>query len=226
MVYHDCQICWGKYGYSAGEAAQFVAHHALCARPLYYHAVPDHLYWTEASAKASDVAKRSGDRASYTRTDQGWADGMHPLDAFVKTTQELLGPLHAATAYDRLTRFEFVTPDHSVRRAKYGQGDAETTVIVNFGESDVTVTTQLGGTVLLPPWGLAIEGPRFAAFYAKKWGGRDYPEGALFTMEVIEGKTLAQASKLRVFHGFGDPVLTWKDADYEVTREQVITPGG
>ena len=28
MVYHDCQICWGKYGYSAGEAAEFVAHHA------------------------------------------------------------------------------------------------------------------------------------------------------------------------------------------------------
>ena len=85
---------------------------------------------------------RSGDRASYTRTDQGWADGMHPLDAFVKTTQELLGPLHAATAYDRLTRFEFLTPDRSVRRATYGQGDAATTVVVNFGESDATVTTR------------------------------------------------------------------------------------
>jgi len=226
MVYHDCQICWGKYGYSADEAAEFVAHHALCARPLYYHSVPDHLYWTEEAAKASENDKPSGDRAAYARTDQGWADGMHPLDAFVKTTQELLGPLHAATAYDRLVSLEFLTPDRSVRRAKYGAGDGATTVVVNFGERDATVTTELGGAVQLPPWGLAIEGPRFAAFYAKKWGGRSYPGGALFTVQVVEGKSLEKAGKLRVFHGFGDQVLTWQGADYEVPREQVITPSG
>ncbi|MFV2066464.1 MAG: DUF5696 domain-containing protein [Pirellulales bacterium] len=226
MVYHDCQICWGKYGYSADEAAPFVAHHALCARPLYYHSVPDHLYWTGEAAGASDNDKPSGDRASYARTDQGWADGMHPLDAFVKTTQELLGPLHAATAYDRLSLFEFLTPDRSIRRAQYGEGDLATTVVANFGAGDATVTTELGGMVRLPPWGLAIEGPRFAAFYAKQWGGRSYPSGALFTVQVVEGECLGEASKLRVFHGFGDPVLTWKGVDYEVAREQVITPGG
>ena len=226
MVYHDCQICWGKYGYSPGEAAQFVAHHALCARPLYYHSVPDHLYWTEDAAGASGGDKPSGDRASYARTDQGWAEGWHPLDAFVKTTQEVLGPLHAATAYDRLTGLEFLTPDRSVRRAVYGEGDAATTVVVNFGGSDATVTTELGGTVRLPPWGLAIEGPRFAAFYAKNWGGRSYPDGALFTVQAVEGKSLREVVKLRVFHGFGDRVLTWKGADYEVAREQVITPSG
>ena len=45
MVYHDCQIAYGKYGYKAEEAAEYVAHHVLCARPLHYHSFPDHLYW-------------------------------------------------------------------------------------------------------------------------------------------------------------------------------------
>jgi hypothetical protein len=224
MVYHDCQICWGKYGYSPDEAAEFVAHHALCARPLYYHSVPDHLYWTGEAVEESDERPSSGYRAAYARTDQGWAEGLHPLDAFVKTTQEMLGPLHAATAYDRLRRLEFLTPDRSVRQATYGEGDAATTVVVNFGEIDASVTTELGGNVRLPPWGVAIEGPRFAAFYVKEWGGRSYPDGALFTIQVVEGESLRDAGKLRVFHGFGDPALTWKGADYEVVREQVITP--
>ena len=164
MVYHDCQICWGKYGYSANEAAEFVAHHAICARPLYYHSVPDHLYWKE---KPAEGAAPSGDRASYARTDGGWAEGLHPLDAFVKNTQELLGPLYAATAHDRLGRLEFLTPDRRVRRAQYGEGGAATTVVVNFGDGDAAVTSALGGEVLLPPFGLGIEGPRFAAFYAE-----------------------------------------------------------
>ena len=46
MVYHDCQICYGKYGYAADRAGQYVAHHVLCARPLHYHSIPDHRYWT------------------------------------------------------------------------------------------------------------------------------------------------------------------------------------
>ena len=114
--------------------------------------------------------------------------------------------------------------DRCLRRATYGEGDAATTVVVNFGEIDASVTTELGGKVCLPPWGVAIEGPRFAAFYAKQWGGRSYPDGALFTLRVVEGKSLEDAGQLRVFHGFGDPVLTWKGADYEVVREEVITP--
>lgn len=223
MVYHDCQICWGKYGYSANEAAEFVAHHAICARPLYYHSVPDHLYWKE---KPAEGAAPSGDRASYARTDGGWAEGLHPLDAFIKNTQELLGPLHAATAHDRLGRLEFLTPDRRVCRAQYGEGGAATTVVVNFGDGDAAVTSALGGEVLLPPFGLVIEGPRFAAFYAKKWGGREYPGGALFTLQAVEGEDLQTAGKLRIFHGFGDPEIMWKDARYEVAREMVITPGG
>jgi hypothetical protein len=223
MVYHDCQICWGKYGYEEDEAAQFVAHHALCARPLYYHSVPDHLYWKGEAAKKPARGQAAGDAASYARSDRGWAEGLHPLDAFLKTTQEMLGPLHAATAHERLTSLEFLTPDRAVRRARYGDGNSATTVVVNFGASDADVVTKYGGQVLLPPWGVVIEGPKFTAFYAKRWGGRNYPQGTQFSVQVVAGDSLDQASQLRVFHGFGDPVITWRGTDYKITREQTIS---
>lgn len=71
MVYHDCQVCYGKYGYAAEQSAQYVAHHVLYARPLNYHSIPDHLYWKELPP-----AKTSSDPAAcYTRTDNGWAEG-------------------------------------------------------------------------------------------------------------------------------------------------------
>ena len=76
MVYHDCQICYGKYGYRAEEAAEYVAHHVLCARPLHYHSFPDHLYWQTESRRS----RETGPLAAYTRSDNGWADGLHPLD--------------------------------------------------------------------------------------------------------------------------------------------------
>ncbi len=182
---------------------------------------------TRPTEKAGENRKPAGDaKASYARTDRGWAEGMHPVDAFLKTTQELLGPLHEATAYDRLSRLEFLTADRSVRRAVYGEGEQATSVVVNFGQEPATVETELGGSVELPPWGVAIEGPQFAAFFAGKWGGREYPGGALFTVRVVDGKDLRTAGKLRVFHGFGEPVITWRGKDYEVAREEIITPQG
>ena len=129
MVYHDCQICYGKYGYPATAAGEFMAHHVLAARPLYYHSFPNHLYWTEPHA----AGRPSDPRACFTRTDNGWAEGLHPVDAFLKNTHEVLGPLNAATAYERLTRLEFLTPDAMLRRAVYGEGQGATTVVVNFG---------------------------------------------------------------------------------------------
>jgi len=220
MVYHDCQICYGKYGYAADQAAEYVAHHVLCARPLNYHSIPEHRYWT---AKAGAAAP-SGDRSCFARTDQGWAEGLHPADAFLKVTHEVLGPLHLATAHSRLDRLEFLTADRCLRRAAYGQGNQATTVVVNFGQADATAQSRLGGEVLLPPWGFVIEGPHFAAFYAKRWHGRNYPEGALFTLQATAGDNLEHASELRIFHGFGSPKISWGDATYEVRRELAVRP--
>ncbi|HSA27685.1 MAG TPA: glycoside hydrolase [Phycisphaerae bacterium] len=217
MVYHDCQVCYGKYEYDGDQAGEYVACHVLSARPLNYHSIPDHLYWKDK------VATRpvAGDRACYARTDGGWAEGLHPTDAFLKNTQEILGPLHRATAHDRLTRLEFLTPNGAVRRATYGQGHG-TTVVVNLGADTASVQSELGGAVLLPPWGFVVESRRFAAFYAAQWGGRSYPRGALFTIQAAEDRDLVQAAKIRVFHGFGDPQLNWRGKTLEVRREQTV----
>jgi hypothetical protein len=218
MVYHDCQVCYGKYGYAADQAAGYVAHHVLAARPLHYHSIPDHLYWKQPHEEKPP----SSPQACYLRTDRGWAAGMHPTDVFLKNTHEVLGPLNAATAHDRLTRLEFLSSDGAVRRATYGEGQRATRVTVNFGSADASVESQYGGKVLLPANGFVIDSPKFAAFFAKRWNGRDYPEGALFTLQVAEGETLDRAAKVRVFHGFGDPRVAWQDGVFEVAREQIV----
>jgi hypothetical protein len=221
MVYHDCQICYGKYGYAAERAAKCVAHHVLCARPLYYHSFPDHLYW---KSTANPDKKRSPvpDIACYTRSDNGWAEGMHPLDVFVKNTYEVLGPLHGETAHNLLRKLEFLNKDLTLRQATYGQGEDATRVIVNFGTKDAKVESKLGGKVTLPPWGFVIEGSRFAAFHARFWGGQDYEKGAMFTLREMDEKSLKETKQIRVFHAFGPPTIRWNGKIHKVEREKVI----
>jgi hypothetical protein len=151
---------------------------------------------------------------------------MHQLDVFIKNTHEVLGPLHGATAHDRLTRLQFLTEDSKVRRATYGRGERATKVTVNFGIKEAQVTSELGGDVILPPWGFVIEGARFAAFHARRWAGQEYEGGALFTLRAIDGEKLKEARRVRVFHGFGPATLRWKGDLYEVRREQVIPTDG
>ncbi len=218
MVYHDCQICFGKYGYQVDQAAEYVAHHVLCARPLNYHSVPEHLYWT---AKPEGLPS-TGELACFTRTDSGWAEGFHPMDVFMKNTHEVLGPLHEATAHQRLTRFEFLPGDGSIRRAVYGEGGEAVRVIVNFGKTDAKVESPRGGRVVLPPWGFVIDGPGLAAFHARQWNGRQYPDGALFVLQAIGGKSLDEPGPVHVFHGFGDARLAWRGKTHAVRREATI----
>jgi len=355
MVYHDCQVCYGKYGYNAADAAEFVLHHLLCARPLYYHSIPDHLYWkaqaqpeqgivavrprvigvqptgkrtfriryawdvegdvgrdwrifvhfgTSSAIKFQDdhgatpptsqwkkgqtvaigphdvpvpasvreravnvylglfdpqdigkrarlpdadgqnrilagrlrlapeirfeaVAARPGaDRACFTRCDGGWAEGLHPVDVFLKNTHEVLGPLHAATAHERLASFELVDGSHAVRRAVYGRGAAATTVVVNFGAEAVEVASKHGGKVRLPQWGFVVDGPGLAAFHALRWGGRDYPGGALFTLRSLGARDFADARRVRIFHAFGDSAIAWHGETHDVQREKIIQGTG
>jgi hypothetical protein len=221
MVYHDCHVCYGKYGYKAEEAAEYVAHHVLCARPLHYHSFPDHLYWQSSTGAGQE--QKTGPPC-YTRNDGGWAQGLHPHDVFLKNTHEVLGPLHRVTAHDRLTRLELLTDDGSLRRAIYGSGQDTTRVTVNFGTSDAEVASQSTGRTVLPPHGFLVEGLRFVAFHARHWNGQDYGQGALFTLRPADGRTLAESGSIRVFHGFGPATLRWQGRVYEVPREEVIKP--
>lgn len=225
MVYHDCQICYGKYGYRAERAAEYVAHHVLCARPLHYHSFPDHLYWQSITSQSKiNKESQTPDNACYTRSDGGWAENMHPLDVFLKNTHEVLGPLHSVTAHDVLTRMEFLNKDRTLRQATYGQGKDATKVIVNFGTTKARFTSKPGGDVVLPPWGFVVEGPRFVAFHARRWNGEEYGKGALFTLQAKDNKDLKNSHRVRVFHAFGPANLRWRGNRYKVQREQVIQP--
>jgi hypothetical protein len=222
MVYHDCQVCYGKYGYRAQEAAEYVAHHVLCARPLHYHSFPNHLYWQSMPERKVDS---SADRACFTRSDNGWAEGLHPYDIFIKNTHEVLGAIHEATVYTRLTDFRYLTDDHTVRRAVYGTGDEATRITVNFGQTPAEVASQTGGRTVLPPWGFLAESPRLIAFYATHWNGQDYPNGALFTLRPTDDKPLKDSATIRVFHAFGPAVISWKGRTFEVKREETVKSG-
>ena len=225
MVYHDCQICYGKYGYPADEAAEYVAHHVLCARPLNYHSFPHQLYWKSSTRQTkAKEAEQDSDRSCYARSDEGWAEGMHPADVFIKNTHEVLGPVHRTTAHTVLTNLEFLTRDLTVRKATYGYGQDATKIIVNFGPAQARVTSALGGDVILPPWGFVVEGPRFAAFCASRWNGQDYDKSALFTLGPTDNLNLKESRRIRVFHAFGPTAIRWNDKLFEVQREQIIQP--
>jgi hypothetical protein len=219
MVYHDCQIAYGKYGYKAEEAAEYVAHHVLCARPLHYHSFPDHLYWQSGPGEKRQWNVRS----VCTRSDNGWAEGMHPLDVFLKNTHEVLGRLHFATGHVRLTTFEYLTDDRAVRRAVYGEGDNATKVTVNFGQTDAEVVSESGGRTVLPPWGFVVESPQFVAFHARFWNGQDYGDGALFTIRLMDGKDLKNATRIGVFHAFGPATFPWQGKSHDVKREEILS---
>ena len=223
MVYHDCQACYGKYGYHADEAAEYVAHHVLCARPLHYHSFPDHLYWQSMPEKKADP---SASRACYTRSDNGWAEGLHPYDVFLKNTHEVLGAINEVTGYNRLTEFRYLSDNGAVRQAVYGEGDEAMRVTVNFGPTPAEVMSQTGGRTVLPTWGFLAEGPRLIAFYATHWNGQDYPNGALFTLRPTDAKSnLKQAESIRIFHAFGPTTLAWQGKTHEIKREEVVKPG-
>jgi hypothetical protein len=170
----------------------------------------------------TNKGNQTSDLACYTRCDTGWAEGMHPLDVFLKNTHEVLGPLHSATAHDVLSKLEFLTDDLTLRQATYGKGENVTKVIVNFGTREAQVKSTLGGQVILPPWGFVIEAPRFTAFYACRWNGQTYDKGALFTLKAMNKKNLKEADRIRVFHAFGAPTIRWNGKIHKVQREQEI----
>jgi hypothetical protein len=220
MVYHDCQICYGKYGYQPQKAAECVAHHLLSARPLYYHSFQDHLYWQSDYNKRNE--KNKSDISCYTRSDNGWAENMYPMDIFLKNTYEVSGPLHSATAHNVLSKLEFLNKDKTLRQATYGKGKNATRIIVNFGTEKARVRSELGADVVLPRWGFVIDGPHFAAFYALRWNKQEYDNGALFTLQTKDDKDLKNSQRIRVFHAFGPENLRWKNNIYKIKREHVI----
>ena len=156
----------------------------------------------------------------FVRADNGWAEGLHPLDRFIKNTHEVLSPLNRLTAQMPLAEYEWLTPDRSVRRSVFGDGSV--CAVANFGTADFTLRTARWGEVVLPPDGFIAEAPGFLAFAAKRFNGRDYAQAPLFTLQSLDGRRLERSRNVRVFHGFGDSRLAWKKGELNVQRETVL----
>jgi hypothetical protein len=58
LVYHDCIAMYGKYGYDPSRAANYVLSHITIGRPLNYHSIPSHLYWTHTASAEETLALR------------------------------------------------------------------------------------------------------------------------------------------------------------------------
>jgi hypothetical protein len=156
----------------------------------------------------------------FVNADNGWAEGLHPLDRFLKNTHEVLGPLNRLSSQLLLTDYALLTPDGHVRRSVFGDHQIE--VVVNLGASDYTYRSRRWGDVVLPPDGFLVHAPEFLAFSARQFQGQRYDRVPLFTLHSLDQKPLEQSARVRVFHGFGDARLRWAGRDQEVQREAVL----
>lgn len=160
----------------------------------------------------------------FVRADGGWAEGLHPLDRFLKNTHEILSPLNRLSSQFLLTDYEFLTPDRQVRRSVFGDGRIE--VVANLGQTDYAFHSGRWGEVVLPPNGFLVHAPEFLAFSARRFGGLTYDRLPLFTLQSLNGQPLEQSARVRVYHGFGDARLPWAGRTLEVPRETVVEAKG
>ncbi len=227
IVYRDSIALYGKYGFDISMSAEYVLYHIGIGRPLNYHDIPPHLYWKEAAqetaAQAAAPADAAGDPALFVRADDGWADGRHPLDRFVKNTYEILSPLNEITAEMPLAEHQFLSPDRKVTRTIFGEGSEKMEVVVNVSSGDFRHNSQMGGSVVLPPFGFLVESPTFVAFHARNWNGVSYQAAPFFTLRSMDGQPLARAARVRVYHGFGDSRVKLARQIHTVEREAVLS---
>ncbi|NQT52144.1 hypothetical protein HQ576_08845, partial [bacterium] len=133
----------------------------------------------------------------FARVDGGFAGTMRATDAFIRNTYEFLSPLNALTATVPMTDHRFLTPDGNVELTRFGDN---TTVVINASARDYTHE----GTTL-PPFGFVVESPALVAFHARNWRGVRYDPPALFVLRSMDGRPLAQAGQVRIYHAFGKP---------------------
>ena len=171
---------------------------------------------------APDAASPVGDPAMFVRGDNGWTNGLHPMDRFLKNTHEVLSPLNELTAQVEMTGFAFLSADHLVRKTTFGTGASAVEVVVNGSAADHAHTLKTGQTATLPPNGFVIESPTFVAFCATAWAGQKYGTPTLFTIRALDGKPIAESARVHVFHGFGDATLPFRGKAHTIEREMML----
>lgn len=161
----------------------------------------------------------------FVKADNGWAQGLHPMDRFIKNTCEILNPLNEITARLPMTEHRFLSKDRKIQQSVFGEKGNLVTVTVNASMKNFTVKSKYSNSeVVLPPYGFLVESSGFVAFNAIEWNGIHYNEPALFTVKTLDGKEIPRSKKMRVFHGFGDDRIRIGSKTYSVKRETVLNP--
>jgi hypothetical protein len=223
LVYHDAIAAYGKYGYDEARSAEYVLEHMILARTLNYHSVPNHLYWKGASAPEPAAPLANGkDPALFVRAENGWAQGMHPADRFMKNTHEILSPLNEITGKMPMMRHEFLTAGRKAQRSVFSDGTRTVEVVVNMGDAPLQWTSKMGGAIELPVYGFLVESPDFVAFRARTWSGRRYSAAPIFTLRSLDGQPLAKSRRIRIFHASGDAELLFRGSTRTVAKEAVV----
>lgn len=210
----------GLYQPTTGERALLLGSHDGERRVIIGHlkVSPDRI---EGLPSQREEGQR--DPALFLRADSGWAEGLHPLDRFIKNTYEVLSPLNEITAQMPMSQHQFLSSDYKVQRTVFGRGSSAVEVIVNKGDKEYRHRSKTWGEILLPPYGFFVEGPSFVAFYARSWNSLRYEDPPLFTLRSEDGEPLDRSRHIRVYHGFGDLRLKLGDTLYTVQREAIIS---
>ena len=207
LVYSDCAQIMTHQSYRIGPGAdKMIVDHVLFAE-MALPSFGNHLYWKTNNGQPEAA------RGLWDRGDGGWTEKLTAADRVIKNSWEVLSPLNVITAEMPLASHEFVTADRMVQRTR-------------FGDVTVTVAYQRPAEIegnALPANGFIIESPQFVAFCATRFGGIEYGTPALFTARSLDGKPIAESSRVRIYHGFGDLRIKLSGKQFEVAREEIVS---
>ena len=211
---------------NTGIAMHIGVRAAAAERPLEFRYDPSLALIVESVCLLDAAFSTAGRPASDDSgsSDGGWNEGADSTGHCVENGGEVISQLHEITATMPMTRHEFLSADHKVRRAVFGKGSAAVVAVINTGEAEFRHRSSHGADVVLPPFGFVVEGPNFAMFYASRWAGVDYSCPSLFTLRSLDGRSLANSQRIRVFRAFGDARLSFAGTTQIIPREAVFTP--
>ena len=153
----------------------------------------------------------------FSRNDAGYGEeqSLGYFDTLMKNSYEILSPLNRLTAEREMMSHCFLTADECVEQTTFGN----VTITVNFGAQPYTCAD---GSVL-PQYGFTVVSPSLEAFYAVRYNGMDYPDGAMFVLSTDDGSAIRSASKVTVYHAFGDGDIRWRGKLYSVSGKQELS---
>ena len=167
----------------------------------------------------SGAGDSDGEAGVFTRTDGGWfaSRDFSPHERFIKTTYEVLTAVARLRARNELHSFERLDDSGAVQRVHYG---FDLRITINRGEQPYE---DPDGKFVLPRYGFWIQHPFFFAFHATMANGVTYKKPALFTIRPLENKLWLRASKVRVWHAFGDSEVRLGGKRFDIPDGELFT---